>query len=88
MFYLIDTAHFYVAIPIIQKDNILFNELLEEAKTRTIHIIGLYSDGKVHSNIEHFLSVYELLKENNAINIHFHLESISSIGNSAFMYYH
>ena len=57
----------------INKDNTLFNELLEEAKTRTVHIIGLYSNGKVHSNLDHFLSVYELLKDNNAINIHFHL---------------
>jgi len=57
----------------INKENTLFNEFLESAKTRTVHIIGLYSDGKVHSNIEHFLSIYHLLKENNALNIHFHL---------------
>lgn len=57
----------------INKDNALFNELLENAKTRNIHIIGLYSDGKVHSNLEHFLSIYDLLKDNNALNIHFHL---------------
>lgn len=57
----------------VNKDNALFNELLENAKTRNIHIIGLYSDGKVHSNLEHFLNIYDLLKENNALNIHFHL---------------
>jgi len=45
----------------------------ELAKTKTIHIVGLYSDGNVHSNYNHFLKVYELLKENNAKNIHFHL---------------
>lgn len=57
----------------VNKDNALFNELLENAKTRNIHIIGLYSDGKVHSNLEHFLNIYDLLKENKALNIHFHL---------------
>lgn len=54
-------------------DNPKFKELIELAKTKTIHIVGLYSDGNVHSNYNHFLKVYELLKENNAKNIHFHL---------------
>ena len=53
--------------------NETFNNFLEEAKTKTVHIIGLYSDGKVHSNLEHFLKVYEILKENNASKINFHL---------------
>ena len=53
--------------------NPTFNELLEDSKTKTVHLIGLYSDGKVHSNLEHFLSMYEILKENNAKKIYFHL---------------
>ena len=57
----------------INKDNHLFNEMITEAQEKTIHIMGLYSDGKVHSNLDHFLNVYELLKENNAKKIHFHL---------------
>ncbi len=57
----------------INTDNIAFKSLLEEAKKNTIHIIGLYSDGNVHSSEEHFLSMYNILKENNAKNIHFHL---------------
>ena len=57
----------------IGKDNLLFNEFLNDAKEKTVHIIGLYSDGKVHSNLEHFLKVYEILKENNAKKINFHL---------------
>lgn len=60
-------------LKLINKENKLFNEFLNDAKTRTVHIIGLYSDGKIHSNLEHFLSIYDLLKENNALNIHFHL---------------
>lgn len=57
----------------INKDNLLFDEFLKDAQEKTVHIIGLYSDGKVHSNLEHFLSVYEILKENNAKKIDFHL---------------
>ena len=57
----------------INSENTLYNEFLESAKNKNVHIIGLYSDGKVHSNIEHFINVYELLKENEAKNIHFHL---------------
>ncbi len=56
-------------------DNATFNEFIESAKDKTVHIMGLYSDGKVHANLEHFLSVYEILKENNAKKIHFHLIS-------------
>lgn len=57
----------------INKENLLFNEFLTEAQNKTVHIIGLYSDGKVHSNLEHFISVYQILKENNAKKINFHL---------------
>ncbi len=54
-------------------DNALFNDFLTEAKNKTIHIMGLFSDGKVHSNVEHFFKLYDLLQESNAKNIHFHL---------------
>ena len=57
----------------INKDNLLFAEFLKDAQEKTVHIIGLYSDGKVHSNLEHFLSVYQILRENNAKKINFHL---------------
>ena len=57
----------------IYKDNLMFNDFLKEAKEKTVHIIGLYSNGLVHSNLEHFLSVYDILKENNAKKINFHL---------------
>ena len=57
----------------INKDNLLFAEFLKDAQEKTVHIIGLYSDGKVHSNLEHFLSVYQILKENNAKKVNFHL---------------
>lgn len=55
------------------ENNNSFKDFLEQIKTREVHIIGLYSDGKVHSNLEHFLKIYNILKENNALKIHFHL---------------
>ena len=57
----------------INKDNALFDEFINLAKERTIHIVGLYSDGKVHSDLKHFLNIYEILKANDAKQIHFHL---------------
>lgn len=57
----------------VYQDNLLFKEFIEEAKEKTVHIIGLYSDGKVHADLQHFLSVYDILKENNAKKINFHL---------------
>lgn len=56
-----------------EEKNNLFNEMLESVKDKNVHLIGLYSDGKVHANLEHFLSMYEILKENKAQKIHFHL---------------
>lgn len=57
----------------INKENTIFSKFLDESKEKNVHIIGLFSDGNVHSNIEHFFYVYDLLKENEAKNIHFHL---------------
>lgn len=57
----------------INTDNTSFKDFINEAQTKDVHIIGLYSDGKVHSNLEHFLNVYDILRNNNARKIHFHL---------------
>ncbi len=53
--------------------NETFMDMLTQAKIRKVHIMGLYSDGKVHANLDHFLSLYNILQENNAKEIHFHL---------------
>lgn len=57
----------------INKDNNTFNDFLTEAETKTVHIMGLFSNGNVHTSIEHFYNMYELLKKHNAKKIHFHL---------------
>lgn len=53
--------------------NEIFANFLKDIENKNVHIMGLYSDGKVHSNLEHFLSMYEILKNNNVGKIHFHL---------------
>ena len=40
-------------------------ELARSNKNRKIHLMGLLSDGGVHSSIDHLLGLTELLKENN-----------------------
>ncbi|MDG1046165.1 MAG: 2,3-bisphosphoglycerate-independent phosphoglycerate mutase [Bacteroidia bacterium] len=40
-------------------------ELAQSNKNRKIHLMGLVSDGGVHSSIDHLLGLTELLKENN-----------------------
>lgn len=53
-------------------ENSVLNKLLEDS-TKRVHIIGLCSDGNVHSSINHFLSMYDLLVNNGFKSIYFHL---------------
>lgn len=53
-------------------DNAHFNELTENT-SRRIHIMGLCSDGLVHSSLEHFISMYNLLVKKGFKEIYFHL---------------
>ena len=55
------------------KANALFEDFLTTIKNRDVHIMGLYSDGKVHSNLNHFLTIYDLIKDKDVKNIYFHL---------------
>ena len=53
-------------------ENESFNKILEN-KNKDIHIMGLCSDGNVHSGIDDFLNLYDLLVKNDCKNIYFHL---------------
>lgn len=55
------------------KENEVFLEMLEKVANKNVHLIGLFSDGRVHADLQHFLDVYKILKEENALKIHFHL---------------
>ena len=53
-----------------------YNEELEKLLStpeRRVHIIGLCSDGNVHSSLEHFLKMYDRLIVGGFKNIYFHL---------------
>ena len=62
------------------QDNPLTNEtfetMIEQAKAgKPIHIIGLLSDGKVHSSLEHFLELIEVLYQEQISEVYFHIIS-------------
>lgn len=42
-------------------------------KTKDIHLMGLCSDGRVHSDLEDFINMYKFLVKNGFTKIHFHL---------------
>ncbi len=55
-------------------DNLVFQELISDVVTnnRQVHIMGLLSDGLVHSSNEHFKKIYDLLVQNGVKKIAFH----------------
>ena len=53
-------------------DNVTFNKLLEN-KDKTIHLMGLCSDGNVHAGIDDAINMYDLLVKNGFKNIYFHI---------------
>jgi len=44
-------------------------------KKKNLHIIGLLSEGKVHSSLDHFLKLLDVLKKEEVENIYFHIIS-------------
>lgn len=57
------------------KENEQFLNMISYLKEteKTIHIMGLFSPGKVHADMDHFLKVLELLQEYDLKQINFHL---------------
>lgn len=57
------------------EENEKYQNLIKNTKEKNsvIHIVGLFSDGRVHSDINHFLKFYEHLIRNGITNIYFHL---------------
>lgn len=53
-------------------ENEIANKLLADNSKR-VHLMGLCSDGKSHSNIEHFTQMHELLVKNGFKEIYFHI---------------
>ena len=53
-------------------ENDSFNKLIQN-KDRTVHLMGLCSDGNVHAGIDDVLNMYELLVKNGVTKIYFHV---------------
>jgi len=55
--------------------NEIYKEMIESIKqeNKRIHIMGLFSDGKVHSDIKQIIKTYEKLVEQGAKKIYFHI---------------
>lgn len=56
-------------------DNEKFNEVIEKCKNNNskLHLMGLISDGGVHSHIEHLLALLDLSEKKNFKNVYLHL---------------
>lgn len=69
----IDRIHDFLDNKIEENEN--FQNLINKTKEKksAIHIMGLFSNGLVHADMEHFLKLYEHLVKNEIKNIYFHL---------------
>ena len=58
-------------------DSEMFQNMVLDAieNNKTIHLMGLFSDGKVHSDMNHFIKLYDCLVNNGIKDINFHLIS-------------
>ncbi len=69
----IDRIHEYLNNKILEDEK--FKNLVNDTinNNKRIHLMGLFSDGKVHSDMNHFLKLYKRLVQNDIKNIYFHL---------------
>ena len=57
-------------------DNLTFQMLIDYTRSnpdKAVHLMGLCSDGLVHSDINHFIKLFNRLADNGVRNIYFHL---------------
>ena len=57
-------------------DNLTFQMLIDYTRSnpnQAVHLMGLCSNGLVHSDVEHFIKLYNRLVDNGVRNIYFHL---------------
>lgn len=69
----IDRIHEYLDNQIKEDEKYLDLIKKNKEKKNSIHIMGLFSDGLVHSDIKHFFKMYDHLIEDGVTNIYFHL---------------
>ena len=58
------------------KDNVMFDDMIEKIQSgKPLHVMGLLSDGKVHSSLDHFLALLDVLKNYDVKDVYFHVIS-------------
>ena len=58
------------------RDNVMFDDMIEKIENGSpLHIMGLLSDGKVHSSLDHFLRLLDVLKQYKVRDVYFHVIS-------------
>jgi 2,3-bisphosphoglycerate-independent phosphoglycerate mutase len=70
-------------------DSPIFLNALDNSKSKTVHIMGLLSDGGVHAHIDHILALIKLANSNNNINkiwLHLFLDGRDTPPQSAIKY--
>lgn len=72
-------------------DNLTFQMLIDYTRSnpdKSVHLMGLCSDGLVHSDMEHFIKLYNRLVDNGVRNIYFHLitDGRDTATNSSYTY--
>ncbi len=57
------------------RENPVFQQLLSDVSThhKSLHLIGLVSDGGVHSHIDHIKSICNICHEKNIVNVYIHV---------------
>ena len=56
-------------------ENELFSSMVDLAKTKKLHVMGMLSDGNVHSCFDHFMDLVDLLHKEGVNNVSFHIIS-------------
>lgn len=53
-------------------ENVVLKESMENAKDKALHLIGLLSDGGVHSHINHLIGLVDMAKKNGVEKVYIH----------------
>lgn len=70
-------------------DNLAFKNIIEHVKSNNskLHIMGLISDGGVHSHIDHIIALLKLAKENNVkVYVHAFMDGRDTLPDKALVY--
>ena len=56
-------------------ENEVFASMVQRAKEKKLHVMGMLSDGNVHSSLEHYLMMIDVFAKEGVTNVSFHIIS-------------